>query len=57
VEIKSAHLSPVTKGDEGSPGAQGMRERISQLKGTFEIQLTKKRTTVRVGVPLNKATP
>jgi len=38
-------------------GIQGMRERINQLRGTFDIEFTKKGTTVRVGVPLNKATP
>jgi signal transduction histidine kinase len=38
-------------------GIQGMRERISQLKGTFDVEFTKQGTTVRVGVPLNKATP
>jgi signal transduction histidine kinase len=37
-------------------GIQGMRERINQLKGTFDIEFTKKGTTVRVGVPLNKPT-
>jgi len=38
-------------------GIQGMRERINQLKGSFDIEFTKKGTTVRVGVPLNKPTP
>jgi signal transduction histidine kinase len=37
-------------------GIQGMRERINQLKGTFDIEFAKKGTTVRVSVPLNKAT-
>jgi signal transduction histidine kinase len=37
-------------------GIQGMRERINQLKGTFDIEFAKKGTTVRVRVPLNKAT-
>ena len=50
---QSGHLAPRTLG----VGIQGMRERITQLKGTFDIQFTKKGTTVRVGVPLNKATP
>jgi len=38
-------------------GIQGMRERIHQLKGTFDIEFTKKGTSVRVSVPLNKVTP
>jgi signal transduction histidine kinase len=36
-------------------GIQGMRERINQLQGTFNIEFTKKGTTVRVGVPLKRA--
>jgi signal transduction histidine kinase len=35
-------------------GIQGMRERISQLSGTFDIEFTDKGTTVRVSVPLNR---
>lgn len=34
-------------------GIQGMRERISQLNGTFDVEFTEGGTTVRVGVPLN----
>lgn len=34
-------------------GIQGMRERIRQLGGTFDIEFTKKGTTVRVTVPQN----
>ncbi len=34
-------------------GIQGMRERISQLNGTFEIKFTDRGTTVRVSVPLS----
>lgn len=34
-------------------GIQGMRERIRQLGGTFDIEFTKNGTTVRVSVPLN----
>jgi signal transduction histidine kinase len=37
-------------------GIQGMRERISQLNGTFDIEFTDKGTTVRVSVPLNRDT-
>jgi signal transduction histidine kinase len=36
-------------------GIQGMRERISQLNGTFDIEFTNKGTTVQVGVPLSTA--
>jgi len=38
-------------------GVRGMRERISQLGGTFAIEFTDGGTRVRVGVPLNAATP
>ena len=34
-------------------GIQGMRERIRQLGGTFEIEFTDTGTTVRVCVPMN----
>ena len=34
-------------------GIQGMRERIRQLGGTFNVEFTDKGTTVRVGVPLS----
>jgi signal transduction histidine kinase len=37
-------------------GIRGMQERVSQLNGTFDIQFTKKGTTVRVGLPLNGST-
>jgi signal transduction histidine kinase len=36
-------------------GIQGMRERIRQLAGTFDIEFTEKGTTVRVSVPLGTA--
>jgi len=36
-------------------GIQGMRERIRQLAGTFDVEFTDKGTTVRVTVPLGKA--
>ena len=38
-------------------GIQGMRERIRQLGGTFDVEFTDKGTTVCVGVPLNADTP
>lgn len=37
-------------------GIQGMRERISQLDGFFDIEFTDSGTTVHVSVPLNEAT-
>jgi signal transduction histidine kinase len=37
-------------------GIQGMRERIRQLAGTFDVEFTDKGTTVRVSVPLATAT-
>jgi signal transduction histidine kinase len=36
-------------------GIQGMRERIRQLGGTFEVTFTDRGTTVRVRVPINGA--
>jgi signal transduction histidine kinase len=50
---RQSDLEPRTLG----VGIQGMRERINQLNGTFDIQFSKKGTTVRVGVPLNESTP
>jgi signal transduction histidine kinase len=44
-------LAPRTPG----VGIQGMRERITQLKGTFAIEFTGRGTVVRVRVPLNLA--
>jgi signal transduction histidine kinase len=35
-------------------GIQGMRERIHQLGGVFNVEFTNQGTTVRVGVPLKK---
>ncbi len=46
-------LQPETLG----VGIQGMRERIRQLGGTFDVEFTDKGTTVCVGVPLNADTP
>ena len=37
-------------------GIQGMRERIRQLAGTFDVEFTDKGTTVRVSVPLGEST-
>ena len=37
-------------------GIQGMRERIRQLAGTFDVEFTDKGTTVRVSVPLATGT-
>ena len=44
-------LAPATLG----VGIQGMRERITQLNGTFDIEFTERGTVVRVHVPLNLA--
>ena len=44
-------LAPETLG----VGIQGMRERIRQLAGTFDVEFTDKGTTVRVSVPLAPA--
>jgi signal transduction histidine kinase len=44
---------PVTMG----VGIQGMRERIRQLGGTFDVEFTDQGTTVRVGVPLDADAP
>ncbi len=37
-------------------GIQGMRERVSQLGGTFDIEFTDSGTTVRVRVPMTRDT-
>jgi len=44
-------LVPATLG----VGIQGMRERIRQFGGTFDVEFTDKGTTVRVSVPLGTA--
>ena len=38
-------------------GIRGMRERIRQLGGTFDVEFTDEGTTVCVGVPLKADTP
>jgi signal transduction histidine kinase len=38
-------------------GIQGMRERIRQLGGTFDIEFTQTGTTIHVVVPFNTGTP
>jgi signal transduction histidine kinase len=38
-------------------GIQGMRERVRQLGGTFDVEFTDAGTTVRVCVPMDRATP
>jgi signal transduction histidine kinase len=50
---RSAHgdLLPVTLG----VGIQGMRERIRQLGGMFDVEFTERGTTVRVSVPVERA--
>jgi signal transduction histidine kinase len=54
------HLMP--QNDQPVPatlgvGIRGMRERIRQLGGTFDVEFSDKGTTVRVCVPLNTDTP
>ncbi len=56
-------LGDQLRGQNGTPlsatlgvGIQGMRERIRQLSGTFDVEFTDSGTTVRVSVPLNKGT-
>jgi len=38
-------------------GIQGMRERVSQLGGSFDVEFTDSGTTVRVRVPIDTDTP
>jgi signal transduction histidine kinase len=38
-------------------GIQGMRERVRQLGGTFDVEFRDTGTTVRVRVPLDRDTP
>jgi signal transduction histidine kinase len=38
-------------------GIQGMRERVRQLGGTFDVEFTDTGTTVRVRVPMERDTP
>lgn len=38
-------------------GIQGMRERVRQLGGTFDVEFTDTGTTVRVRVPIDRDTP
>ncbi len=52
-----AHQTGMLQPETLGVGIQGMRERISQLGGTFDVEFTDKGTTVRVGVPLNADTP
>ena len=53
---------PVTHDNGTSPetlgvGIQGMRERVRQLEGTFDVEFTDTGTTVRVRVPIDRSTP
>jgi signal transduction histidine kinase len=56
-------LSDTVTQDTGTPaetlgvGIQGMRERVRQLGGTFDVEFTDTGTTVRVRVPMNSGTP
>jgi signal transduction histidine kinase len=53
-DLRKQNDAPVP--DTLGVGIQGMRERIRQLAGTFDVEFTDKGTTVRVSVPLGKAT-
>jgi two-component system, NarL family, sensor kinase len=53
-DLRKQNDAPVP--DTLGVGIQGMQERIRQLAGTFDIEFTDKGTTVRVSVPLGKAT-
>jgi signal transduction histidine kinase len=50
LKVRNAAVPPETLG----VGIQGMRERIRQLGGTFEVSFTHAGTTVRVRVPLHE---
>jgi signal transduction histidine kinase len=52
-----AHQTGMLQSETLGVGIQGMRERIRQLGGTFDVEFTDKGTTVCVGVPLNADTP
>jgi signal transduction histidine kinase len=52
-----AHLNGSLLPERLGVGIQGMRERIRQLRGTFEVEFTDHGTTVRVAVPMNADTP
>ena len=52
-DLRKPNDAPVS--DTLGVGIQGMRERIRQLAGTFDVEFTDKGTTVRVRVPLGKA--
>jgi signal transduction histidine kinase len=52
-----AHQTGMLPPETLGVGIQGMRERIRQLGGTFDVEFTDKGTTVYVGVPLNTDTP
>jgi two-component system NarL family sensor kinase len=53
---------PVTHGGGTLPetlgvGIQGMRERVNQLGGAFDVEFTDSGTTIRVRVPVDSDTP
>jgi signal transduction histidine kinase len=51
-----AHQTGTSQPEALGVGIQGMRERIRQLGGTFDVKFTDEGTTVCVGVPLNADT-
>jgi signal transduction histidine kinase len=52
-----AHQTGMLRPETLGVGIQGMRERILQLGGTFDVEFTDKGTSVCVGVPLKADTP
>ncbi len=52
-----AHQAGMPRPETLGVGIQGMRERIRQLGGTFDVEFTDDGTTVYVGVPLHADTP
>lgn len=50
------HQTGMSQPEALGVGIQGMRERIRQLGGTFDVEFTDDGTTVSVGVPLNADT-
>ena len=52
-----AHQTGTLQPETLGVGIQGMRERIRQLGGTFDVEFTDQGTTVCVGLPLNADAP
>lgn len=54
---RPAHQTGTLQPETLGVGIQGMRERIRQLGGTFDVEFTDEGTTVCVAVPLNADAP